>query len=103
MCLEFYDYVDKLQLEFVPQRSFHRQCLTPWITPETSNLIKRLHTKKQLLKHKSPEQSLSVVDELENQVISKMEEKLLRISRKTPELTRHSSNTETFQKSAKAK
>ena len=57
MCLEFYEYVDKLLLEFLPQRIFHRQSLQPWITPETSNLMKRLHTKKQLLKQKSTEQS----------------------------------------------
>ena len=45
MCLEFYKYVDKMLLEFVPQRTFHRQGLPPWITPETFNLMIRKHTK----------------------------------------------------------
>ena len=45
MCLEFYEYVDKMLLEFVPQRNFHTQGLPPWITPETFNLMIRMHTK----------------------------------------------------------
>ena len=71
MCLEIYEYVDKLLLEFVPQRTFHRQSLPQWITPGTSNLMKRPHTKKQMLKRKSPEQRLSNLSKSENQVISK--------------------------------
>ena len=44
---EYTQYLDEIIKSFVPLRTRHRQSLPPWITSSTSNLIKKLQTKRQ--------------------------------------------------------
>ena len=53
---------------YVPRRTRHRQCLAPWITSYTSNLLKQLKTEKALLERKSTSYRKQQVHKIENAV-----------------------------------
>ena len=40
----WYEWIHSFMPKFIPRRTQHRQNLPPWITPETSNSMKRLST-----------------------------------------------------------
>ena len=44
LCEEMYDFFDKVAQATIPKRTRHSQSLSPWITPSTSNLMKKLNT-----------------------------------------------------------
>ena len=69
---------------YVPRRTRHRQCLAPWITSHTSNLLKQLKTEKALIERKPTSYRQQQVHKLENLVtdlseqdLKKYQEKLL--------------------------
>ena len=49
---EMYDFFDKVAQTTIPKRTRHRQSLPPWITPSTSNLMKKLNTQRKLVANK---------------------------------------------------
>lgn len=73
LCGELYEYFDLILTNSVPRRSRHRQSLPPWISPETSNLMKRLSTKKSQLARKPTSYRRNQVLRLENIVIEQAE------------------------------
>ena len=52
MCEERYDFFDEVAQLMIPKRTRHRQSLPPWITPSTSNLMKKLDTQRKLVANK---------------------------------------------------
>ena len=52
MCEEMYDFFDKVAQATITKRTRHRQSLPPWITPSTSNLMKKLNTQRKLVANK---------------------------------------------------
>ena len=59
---------------FVPTRTRHRQSLPPWITSESSHLLKKMQTQKKLLAAKPTSYRRSKIVELENLVSKSCEE-----------------------------
>ena len=68
MCEELHQYLDQMIVVYVPRRTRHRQCLAPWITSHTSNLLKQLKTEKALLERKFNSYRKQQVQKLENLV-----------------------------------
>ena len=68
MCKELYQYLDQMIEVYVPRRTQPRQCLAPWITSHTSNLLKQLKTENALLKRKPISYRKQQVHKLENLV-----------------------------------
>ena len=52
MCEEMHDFFDKVAQATIPKKTRHRQSLSPWIKPSTSNLMKKLNTQRRLLAKK---------------------------------------------------
>ena len=74
MCRELYQYLDQMMKVYVPRRTRHRQCLAPWITSHTSNLLKQLKTEKALLERKPTSYRKQQVHKLKNLVTDLSEE-----------------------------
>ena len=68
MCKELYQYLDQMTEVYVPRRTRHRQCLAPWITSHTSNLLEQLKTEKAWLERKPTSYRKQQVHKLENLV-----------------------------------
>ena len=58
----------------VPIRTRHKQCLAPWISSHTSNLLKHLKTKKVLLERKSTSYRKQQIQKLGNLVADSSEQ-----------------------------
>ena len=67
-CLELHDYFDIFIQKLIPQRTKHRQKISPWIMPSTSNLMKKLKTQRELLNKKPTNYRKLKVTKLENLV-----------------------------------
>ena len=52
LCEEMYDFFDKVAEAKIPKRTRHRQSLPPWITPSTSNLMKKMNTQRKIVANK---------------------------------------------------
>ena len=52
MCKEMYDFFNKVAQATIHKRTRHMQSPSPWITPSTSNLIKKLSTQLKLVAKK---------------------------------------------------
>ena len=68
MCNQFYEYLEKIIGIYVPRRARHCQSLPPWITLRTSNLMKRLKTRKRQLKLKPTSYRRNLVTKMQNLV-----------------------------------
>ena len=73
-CLELYQHFDRAIDMFIPTRTRHRQNLPPWITSESSNLLKKMQTQKRLLAAKPTSYRRNKIVELENLVSKSCEE-----------------------------
>ena len=63
----WYDWVTQRIEELFPKKTSHRKLLPPWVSSETSNLIKRLHTaRKQKPKHVVTQLELTLKEALDN-------------------------------------
>ena len=74
ICEELYQYLDEMIRINVPRRTRHKQCLAPWISSHTSNLLKHLKTKKVLLERKSTSYRKQQVQKLGNLVTNSSEQ-----------------------------
>ena len=68
MCEEMYDFFDKVAQATIPKRTRHRQSLPPWITPSTSNLMKKLNTQCKLVGNKPTSYRKNIVRRFQNVV-----------------------------------
>ena len=68
MCEEMFDFFDKVAQTTIPKRTRHRQSLPPWITPSTSNLMKKLNTQRKLVANKPMSYRKNIVRKLQNVV-----------------------------------
>lgn len=73
MLKQLYEYLENLFESYVPRRTAHRQQLPPWITPSTSNLMKKLATQKRLLETKPTSYRQRTVSHLESVVLESAE------------------------------
>ena len=67
-CKEMYDFFDKVAQAIIPKRTMHRQPLPPWITPSTSNLMKKLKTQRKLVANKPTSYRKNIVRKFQNVV-----------------------------------
>ena len=94
MCEELYQYLDQMIDIYVPRRTRHRQCVAPWVTSHTSNLLKQLKTQTLLKRYpisyrKQPAQKLeTLVFNSSEQDRKEYQEMLLR-TRNTDAIFRH--------------
>ena len=66
----WYDWVTRRIEEMFPKKTSHRKLLPPWVSSETSNLIKRLNTaRKQKPKHVVTQLELTLKEALDNDQI----------------------------------
>ena len=68
MCEEIYNFFDKVAQATIPKRTKHRQSLQPWITPSTSNLMKKLNTQRKLVAYKPASYRKNIVRKFQNVV-----------------------------------
>ena len=68
MCEEMYDFFYKVAQATIPYRTRHRQSLPPWITPSTSNLMKKLNTHRKLVANKPTSYRKNIVRKFQNVV-----------------------------------
>ena len=65
---EMYDFFGKVAQATIPKMTRHRQSLPPWITPSTSNLMKKLNTQRKLVANKPTSYRKNVVRKFQNVV-----------------------------------
>ena len=68
MCKEMYDFFLKVAQATIPKRTRNRRPLPPWITPSTSNLMKKLNTQRKLLANKPTSYRKNIVRNFQNVV-----------------------------------
>ena len=68
ICEEMYDFFDKVAQATIPKRTRHSQSLPPWITPSTSNLMKKLNTQHKLVASKPTSYRKNIVRKFQNVV-----------------------------------
>ena len=68
ICEEMYDFFDKIAQATIPKRTRHRQSLPPWITPSTSNLMRKLNTQRKLVANKPTSYRKNIVRKFQNLV-----------------------------------
>ena len=68
MCKKMYDIFDKVAQATIPKKTTHRQSLPPWITPNTSNLMKKLNTQRKLAANKQTSYRKNIVRKFQNVV-----------------------------------
>ena len=68
MCEEKYNLFDKVAQATIPKKTRHRQSLPPWITPSTSNLMKKLNTQPKLLANKPTSYRKNIVRKFQHVV-----------------------------------
>ena len=66
MCGEMYDFFDKVAQATIPKSTRQRQSLPPWITPSTSNLMKKLNTQRKLEANKPTSYRKNIVGKFRN-------------------------------------
>ena len=68
ICEVMYDFFDKVAQATIHKRTRHRQSLPPWITPSTSNLMKKLNTQRKLVANKPTSYRKNIVRKFQNVV-----------------------------------
>ena len=68
MCKEIYDFFNKVAQATISKKTRHRQSLSHWITPSTSNLMKMLNTQRKLVANKPTSYRKNIIRKFQNVV-----------------------------------